>query len=933
MRQLQAIVAICAAALLLASAPAARASFGLRSIDLSIDSAPPAGAEPGAVGPPQVQAGSHPYAASVAFSLNQTTDSEGETIPDGTAKDIQVSLPPGLIGSLVGTPQCPPEAFENSSFASQGCPAASQVGTVMLHTTVFATTFPIFNLEPPPDVAAQLGAFAVVAPVVIGVSLRTGNDYGLTISLRNLPQFLPALGGLMTLWGVPADERHDTLRGSCLSFLGESLGKCPSSAPRRPLLTLPGSCAEPLRATLRVDSWEQPGAFTADTIVRRDDEGNALGLSGCDALDFSPTMGVRPESRTADAPSGFAVDLSLPQNENPDGLAEASVRRAVVTLPPGVSINPAAADGLGVCLPREIQLGDPTEPRCPDSSRIGSVAIESPSIAEPLRGQVYLAAPHENPFGSTFAAYLTAEWGDILVKFAQRIELDPETGRLTVTIDRIPQLPFSQMTLSFDGGPRAILATPARCGRFTMTTRLTSHAAADAAPPLTSASDLVVDRGCGAGFSPSFLGGATSSLAGRRTDLALRLARADSEEEIRGSTVTLPPGLLPLLAGVPQCAPTQASAGSCEEPSRIGSVAIAAGAGPHPFRLLGKVFLTGPYGGAPFGLSIVVPGIAGPFDLGTIVIRAEVSIDPWDAHVTIAADPLPRILQGIPLRIRSLDITSADRPGFFLAPTSCEGQQVTATATGGAGAVASLSSPFLLADCPNLRFSPRVAASASTRVTRAGGAGLKLAVRNPGGAEANLRSISVDFPRGLSPRLSAIQAACARGVFAADPTACPPASAVGIVRIRTPVLDLPLEGAAYLVSRGSDALPRIVLVAKARGVVLNIAGSLQIDDGGTTTAIFASIPDAPIESFVLNLPRGPRSALGASFLDGPRGSLCGHGLTMPTSVAAQNGARVKRSVRISVAGCAKRPTRSRGRCAVRCDASPAARRRAAASSR
>jgi hypothetical protein len=934
MRKLQTIVAICAAAALpWGSAPSAHASFGFQSTTFSVDSAPAAGAEPGVVGPPQVQAGSHPYRMKIAFAFNQTTDPFGEAAPDGTAKDLQIDLPPGLIGSPVEIPRCPPEAFEDSSFFNQGCAAATQVGTLALDTTFLDTTFPVFNLEPPPEVAAQLGVFAVVTPVSMGISIRTGDDYGLTVNLRNLPQFLPTLEGSLNLWGVPADERHDTLRGSCLGLFGESLGRCPSSAPRRPFLTLPGSCMGPPRATLRADSWERPGVFAVGTAVPRDGDGNPLGLRDCDALDFSPSVDVRSESRAADTPSGFAVDLHVPQSENPDGLAEADVRRAVVALPQGVSIDPAAADGLSGCLQREIGLDDATEPRCPDSSRIGSMTIESPLIAEPLQGPVYLAAPHENAFGSMFAAYFTAERDGILIKLAGRVEADPETGQLTVTLDGMPQLPFSEMTLAFDGGPRAPLATPSRCGSSTVTTRLTSHSDPEAAAQATPASSFVIDRDCDTGFSPSFSGGATSSLAGRRTSLALRFSRADGEQAIRGFTTALPRGMLPLLGSVPPCAETEAATGSCGPSSRIGSIAIAAGAGPHPFHFLGKVSLTGPYGDAPFGLSIAVPGTTGPFDLGTIVVRARVSVDPHDARVTIATDPLPRILQGIPLRIRGFDLTSSDRPGFFLAPTSCEGQRVAATALGGAGATVSLSSPFFLAGCAGLRFSPRISASAGARVTRAGGVDLEFAVRNPRGAQSNIRAISVDFPHRLSPRLSTIQAACAQAVFAADPAACPRPSAVGRATVRTPILDLPLRGPAYLVSRGGEALPRIVLLPQARGVVLRIVGSLRIGDNGTTTATFASIPDAPISSFMLSLSRGPHSALGANFLGEAAGNLCAHNLAMPTEVVAQNGSRVRRPVEVSVAGCAKSPTRSSGRCAARCGASPAARRRAAASNR
>jgi hypothetical protein len=905
-------IAICAATIasLLASVPVVHASLGFKSVGFSIDSAPPLGAEPGAVGPPQLQAGSHPYQVKIPFAFNLTTDSQGESISDGATKDLQIDLPAGLIGSTPKIPRCRPEEFESSTFFLQGCPSASQVGMMSLNGPLLNATLPVFNLEPPPEQAAQLGVFAVVAPMVMGLSLRTEDDYGLTVKLRNLPQLLSIFGGSLTLWGVPADGRHDTLRGSCLGTGGESLGECASGAPQKPFLTLPGTCGISPQVTLRIDSWERPGEFVSKTAVPRDGKGDPLALHGCDGLDFSPSMDVHPERRVADTPSGFGVDLRLPQSENPAGLGEAEMREAVVALPPGVSINPAAADGLGACLPQQIDLSGPAEPHCPDSSRVGAVTIATPLIAAPFQGAIYLAAPNQNTFASTLAAYMVAEQEGVLIKIAGRIDADPGDGRLTVTLDDLPQLPFSDFELSFDGGPRAPLALPPSCGTFTATGRFASHSGPLDGKALMRSSSFVVDHGCGGGISPSFFGGATGSLAGRRTGLTLRLARSDGEREFRRFSTSLPQGLLPLLGSIPPCPAPQAADGSCDPSSQIGSVAIAAGAGPHPFHLLGKAFLTGPYGGAPFGLSIAVPGVAGPFDLGPIVIRARVSVDPHDAHLSIATDPLPQILRGIPLRIRSFELTSADQPGLFVAPTSCDEQWFSATAFGATGAAASLSSPFFLNGCRGLRFAPQISASTGARVTSSGGAALELEIRSRGGAQANLRAIRVHFPHRLSPRLSAIQAACARATFAADPSSCPAASVIGRATVRTSILDVPLSGPAYLVSRGTEALPRIVLVLGARGVVLDLAGSLRIADDGASVATFASMPDAPISRFALRLPRGPHSALGANFLGAAKGSLCGRKLTMPTQLLAQSGSRLERTVRVAVSGCARSPSGS-----------------------
>lgn len=886
---------------------AAHASFGFKSTAFSVFSAPPAGAEPGAVGPPEQQAGAHPYLARFAFALNQTTNPEGELGPDGAAKTLEVDLPAGLIGNPVNLPHCLIEEFQNSTLLSPGCPPASQVGMMRIDFTLGELTVPIFNLEPAPETAAQFGIFAAVSPLVMSASVRSDGDYGLRMTLHNLPQFLPMSGGVLDLWGVPADPGHDTQRGSCLGFEGESLGECESGVSRRPFLTLPVSCGGTLATTFRMDSWQSPGQFVSQAAAPLDGEGHELPLEGCEALDFSPRISVRSESQAADAPSGVAVDLHFPQNENPDGYAAAEPRDAVLELPPGLSLNPAAGDGLGTCSPEQIALGSSAVPSCPDAARIGSVTVNSPVLAEPLQGSIYLAAPTRNPFGSALASYLVAAGSGAVVKIPARIDADPETGGLTVGLDELPQLPFSEFSLRFDGGPRAPLALPARCGTFTATARLSSYSDLAGAEPTVVSSGLPVTRNCDRGFSPSFLGGATSAVAGHRTGLTLRLARGEGEEEISRFSTTLPRGMLPLLAGVTSCPEPQASSGDCPPASRIGAVTVTGGAGPQPLGFSGSAFLTDSYKGAPFGLAIAVPALAGPFDLGRVVIRARVLIDPRTARVTVATEPLPRILQGIPLRVRGFELNTTERPGLFTAPTSCGMQSVDGQAVSGAGAVASLATPFFLRDCRQLRFAPRVKATTDRRVSRGAGASLRLEIRNRLGAQANLRSVTLGFPRQLSPRLSAIQGACPAATFAAGPDGCPASATIGTARVQSPISAAALSGSAYLVSRGAEALPRIVLVLGAQGIRLELFGSLHVSKQGGSSVTFGGLPDAPISKFVIDLPRGPSSALGANFLRGVAGTLCGRRLTMPMKLIAYNSRRVEDTARLGVVGCKKKP--------------------------
>jgi hypothetical protein len=896
------LILVLLAALLL-PVGSARAAFGFESAEFSIFSAPPPGAEPGAVGPPQLQAGSHPYEARFAFALNRTTDAGGETMPDETLKDLEVELPPGLIGNPLGVPQCLAEEFQDSALFEQGCPAAAQIGTMKLETTLADVTVPVFNLEPPPEKTAQFGVFALLAPIVMDASVRSDGEYGLKVTMRNLPQFLPLLGGVLNLWGVPADARHDTLRGTCLGFEGGSTGECPASVSRRPFLTLPVRCGRSPVARFRMDSWERPGELVSRSVLPLDAEGGRSALEGCDKLDFSPQIGVRPESRAADSPAGVAIDLSLPQSENPDGLAEAQPRSIALALPAGLSLNPAAGDGLDSCSLEEIALESPAQPHCPGSSRIGSFAIDSPLIADPLRGSIYLATPRENPFGTMLATYIVATGGGTLIKLPGRIDADGDDGRLTVRLEGLPQLPFSTFGLQFDGGPRAPLALPARCGTYTTSARLGAYSDPASVEPTVLAGSFAVDQRCEGGFSPSFLGGATGSAAGHRTGLTLRLARGEGEEDIGRFSTVLPAGLLPMLADLASCPEPQAEVANCPAASRIGAVNVAAGAGSHPFVFTGHAYLTGPYKGAPFGLAIVVPAVAGPFDLGTVVVRAEVLVDPRSARLTIATDPLPRILQGIPLRIRSFELATVERPGLFVAPTSCDREEVSARALGGAGGSAATATPFFVAGCSDLRFSPRVSAAAGMRAGRRGGVGLRLEIRNPLDFQTNLRSITVGFPRQLSPRLSTIQGACPAATFAADPGLCPRTAVIGNAEVRTPIFESILEGSAYLVSRGAEALPRIVLVLGTRGTTFELFGSLHVSRQGATSATFAAMPDAPISKFSLALPKGPHSAFGANVLGGERGTLCGRRLTMPTTLTGYNRRRAKFTVRVAITGC------------------------------
>jgi hypothetical protein len=684
---------------------------------------------------------------------------------------------------------------------------------------------------------------------------------------------------------------------------------CPSSAPQTPLLTNPTSCpGTPLFAHMRADSWQAPGVFVSASS-------EIPATTGCSSLDFTPSVSIAPDTPVADAPSGLSANIEVRQNETPTGLATSSLENTSVELPAGVSVSPSAANGLEACSEAQIGLHDEAAPECPNGSKIGTVEIASPLISDHLTGGVYVARQGENPFHSLLAMYIAAEADGARVKLAGHIVADPVSGQLTTTFTETPQIPFNDFKLDLFGGRRGALATPNACGAPSTNVSLSPWDGLAA----TSFSDpFTTSTGCVSGFSPAFEAGTTSAQAGAYAPFTLSFSRGDSEENFAGATVTLPPGLIGKIAGVAQCSDAQlavaaAKSGvaelaspSCPAGSLIGAVQTTAGPGPSPVSVSGKAYLTGPYKGGPYGIAVVVPAVAGPYDLGTVVIRQSLRIDPSDAHVTDISDPFPTILQGVPLRIKSVNVT-LDRPSFTFNPTSCEPKTINATLESTGGAKTGVSSHFQAANCATLKFAPKFTASTAGRASKANGASLDVKVGYPTGPEgtyANIKSVKVDLPKQLPSRLTTLQKACLAATFEANPASCPKASNVGTATATTPVLNVPLTGPAYIVSHGGEAFPDLEIVLQGENVTLILVGNTQIKNG-ITSSTFKTVPDAPVSSFELKLPTGQFSILGANVPPSKKYNLCGQTLPMPTQITAQNGAVIKQTTKISVTGCPK----------------------------
>ncbi len=877
------------------------------------------------------QAGSHPYSATTSFAFTYHL-SEGLKVLDGEPKDIVVELPPGFAGNPNVTPLCTNTQLEDLPEPSKGaggaCPVDTQVGiaNVLLGGLEGGVAFktPVFNMVPTAGEVARFAFLIDGEPVNIELAVRTASDYGLTATVSGIVQAAPPISSTVTLWGVPADPSHDSERvipGTCDEETGGCRFGFSSDVQPKPLLRNPSLCAGPLSTTLTADSWEDPGEYLPPLQATQPP------VSGCEQLSFNPSLSVTSETSQVDTPSGYSVDLHVPQSEDPDALATPDLRDATVTLPPGVAISPSAANGLEGCTPEEIGLHTENPVSCPAGSKLGSVQVASPALPRSadgsegaLAGFVYLGAPASSSVtGPPYTIYLLAEGYGLSVRLAGTVTPNPTTGQLTTTFTENPQLPFEDLKLDFFGGPRAALATPPGCGSYTTTSQLVPYSSALAATP--SSSFQTSFDGSGAPcpsplpFGPSFSAGSTSTTAGAFGSFVLNISRPDGQQALSQISLTTPPGLLGMLSSVPLCEEPQAAQGACPAASQIGTATAGAGAGSDPFTVSGPVYLTGPtllegsnQSGAPFGLSVAIPAVAGPFNFGTVVVRSAISVDPHNAQITVVSDPLPQMVDtsqtdsGVPVALQTVSV-DIDRPGFIFNPTSCDPMSVTGALSSNQGASVAVSSPFQVGGCTGLAFKPSFAVSTQAKASKAYGASLDVKVAS-GPGQANISKVDVSLPLQLPSRLTTLQQACTEAQFAANPAGCPAGSVVGVATAVTPVLNVPLTGPAYLVSHGGAAFPDLVLILQGQGVTIELTGETDIKKG-ITYSKFETVPDAPVSTFELTLPESPHSILGTNLPASADYDLCGQNLLMPTTITGQNGAQVTQQTKIAVTGCPK----------------------------
>lgn len=946
----------------------------------------------GEEGAPDRRAGAHPFQLTSTFALNTQALPviNGLGVPKisleplALTKSLRFNVPPGLVVNATAVPRCNYYVFIEQATGVQGfkCPDDTVIGVATSLITenrpvspeAFAS--PLYNLEVGYGEPARFGFDTPVhSPVVLDTAVDIGGgDTGASVIVSNITQLAAFVGSQVTFWGWPADPRHDSQRGVCVESAGNrfvqtgQIPSCPlTERSPKPFLLMPTQCSSTLAASVEGETWEGerlPVFFAQPSMPQ---------FMACNKVPFSPTMKAQVSTDKVSESTGF--DLNLDFNDeglaNPSGISQSEINKTVVTLPEGVTVNPSAGVGLAGCTPADYEretVSSPAGAGCPNNSKLGTVTIESPLLNAAIHGSVYIAEPYENPSHSLIALYIVAKNPEagILVKLPGKVTPDPVTGRLTTTFEDIPQLPFAHFDFHFREGQQAPLISPPACGEYPVEASLSPWSAL--ASPLLDVSLFIIDKGfkdggCPAGgvpsFAPQVISGTVNNSAGRYSPFYLRILRQDNEQEITRFTSILPEGLTANLTGIPFCSDGmieqarhatgrhELSEPSCPAGSEIGHTLVGAGVGTVLAWTPGKLYLAGPYHGSALSLVSVTSATVGPFDLGTVVIRFALRINPLTAQAEIDAtgsDQIPHIIDGIVVHVRDIHVY-VDRPKFMINPTSCQHKSIDEAITG-AGTdptnhsneqTVSAQAPFQAADCASLIFKPAFTATATSKTSRTNGASLTVDLKYPKASrtQANIHSVAVSLPRQLPSRLPTLKLACADRVFDENPAACPAASRVGTAKAITPILPEPLTGPAYFVSHGGAEFPELIIVLQGYGLTIDLHGKTFISKG-VTSSTFHAIPDEPVTSFRLTLPEGRYSALAANTnlchvtntiqvykrrtvtIGGHRKTVLGKvkkrikgSLIMPTTFVAQNGARIHQDTVIRVNGCAHAPKRAR----------------------
>lgn len=849
------------------------------------------------------QAGGHPFVGVGTFAFktkriltgelpgdNLNGEKRSEYAPIEHVKQTITDLPRGFVGNALAVPELCPTVQD---VAANTCPPGSLVGKI---DTIFngtgAIPKPLYALEPEAGTPAQFAFEAASALFTLSARLRPEDGYAVSLELAPAP-VLDLLEAKATVCAFGAKGGVD--------FKGcKEAGE--AGANPKPLFANPTRCGSPPPvARAHLDSWENPGAHDSEGIPDYSDsdwkmfESANPEVTGCELVQFEPEIELTPGSKEADSPAGLDIELTMPteglekaegchekQGDEssplaPECISQANMKKAKIIFPEGMAINASAGHGLGACSAEQVKLETNKPISCPDSSKIGSVEIETPILERTLTGDVYIAKQGDVG-GALIGLYLVFESkrDGIIVKVPGRVDPNPVTGQLVATVDDSPEAPFSTVRMHFPGGPRATLLTPPTCGTKEIKAELTPWSGG---APVVQTSTFDVSSGPGGGpcptnaLDPKLSAGTIDATAGKTSPFLLRLSRDDGTQRFSALNVHTPPGLSAYLKGIPYCPQStidaisratgtgqaEISSPSCPAASQIGTAIAGAGGGPTPlFVETGKAYLAGPYKGAPLSIVLVAPAVAGPLDLGNVVVQTAIRINPETAEITAVSDPVPTILHGILLDVRDIRV-ALDRPRFTLNPTNCEPMSVGVDVKGENGGSATVSNRFQAKDCGKLKFGPDLSLRLIGGTKRGDNPKLRT-VLTTGADEANIGRAAVTIPRSEFLDQSHIRTVCTRVQFRAD--ACPKGSVYGHAKAFTPLLDYAVAGPVYL--RSSDnKLPDLVFALRGpdyqpiEAVVVARIDSIK----GQIRATIEGAPDVPVSKFVLTQQGGKKGLL------------------------------------------------------------------------
>jgi hypothetical protein len=852
------------------------------------------------------QAGGHPD-----LGMSFTLASPG--VPEA-AKDVSVNTPEGIFGNPNAITKCGSE-----DFALERCPSSSQAGLITIRAdyggnpNALLGTAAIYDRQPVGDETALFGFIVPTLdiPISIPVAVRTAGDYGLRFTVSNMTQLAPLSRANLTFWGFPADEAHDPSRfpKGTTGCPGESSPNCltglvSAALGVQPMIDNPAVCTgQPLAVSLDVITYQDPANSShADATYPAS--------TGCESMTFKPVLLGTPTTQEADSPAGLDLQMTAAQTLG-KSTTPSPIHSAVLTLPEGLTINPDAADGQTMCTDAQANFGTEGPAECPDNAKIGTFAIGTPSLDEPLTGSIYIGEPKP---GDQYRLLLAADGFGIHAKLLASFQPDPTTGRLTARIENLPQVPFETFDLHLFASDRGMVATPAACGIYEV--RADFFPWNEALPDQRTSQVFYIESGphgtsCPGlprPFHPQLIAGTSIPTAGAFSDFALKLDRDDGDQFLGDLNFTMPPGFTGDLRGISYCpeasiAAAAANSGrteqatpSCPASSQIGTTNVAAGPGTHPFHAVGRMYLAGPFKGAPLSLVAITPALAGPYDYGTQVVRVALHVDPLTAQVKAISDTVPSIIGGIPLRLRSIQVNidradAAGNPNFTINPTNCSPMSVASQGVGDEGTVANFSSYFHVVNCRSLGFKPKMTVrqiGGRKNTRRGANPSLQFDLDTRPG-DANIKSLAVTLSNAFEIAQNHLGNICSEKELIA--TQCAGKQAIGEARTETPLLDQPLSGKVYAVSGSCACLPRLAFILNGQVNLLPRAESKTVSGNRLQTTV-PTVPDAPIGHFHLVVFGGKHGYLANSR------SLCKHAPLVQIDYTAQNGKTRSESLKV-----------------------------------